>query len=233
MTSMKDGTPPALLRNFTHNRVLHQHVVPSHHRHARVAARPEKASASTVEHLEHGFSRVTGRYGFMEQPDAPRCSSAPGSSRASSTRRSSSAREPDLEPAPRDGALAYPPLRRADAETRRPRTRFFNIPPTASWKSALKSSFRRGFPCAIRAARPNFPGLCTSANFWPRHHCRHSWLPSVTTRRVWRSKLFDRPQKLAQSQLIWLLPLIGAAIVSSVLEDEDRREKGPPPGLGR
>jgi hypothetical protein len=56
---------------------------------------------------------------------------------------------------------------------------------------------------------------------------------AFTTRRVWRSKLFDRPQKLAQSQLIWLLPLIGAAIVSSVLEDEDRREKGPPPGLGR
>jgi hypothetical protein len=54
-----------------------------------------------------------------------------------------------------------------------------------------------------------------------------------TTRRVWRSKLFDRPQKMAQSQLIWLLPLIGAAIVASVLEDEDSREKGPPPGLGR
>ena len=54
-----------------------------------------------------------------------------------------------------------------------------------------------------------------------------------TTRRVWRSKLFDRPQKIAQSQLIWLLPLIGAVIVMSVLEDEDQREKGPPPGLGR
>jgi hypothetical protein len=27
--------------------------------------------------------------------------------------------------------------------------------------------------------------------------------------------------------------LIGAAIVASVLEDEDTREKGPPPGLGR
>jgi hypothetical protein len=54
-----------------------------------------------------------------------------------------------------------------------------------------------------------------------------------TTQRVWRSKLFDRPQKVAQSQLIWLLPLIGAAIVTSVLEDEVEREKGPPPGLGR
>ncbi len=53
------------------------------------------------------------------------------------------------------------------------------------------------------------------------------------TLRLWRSKLFDRPQKIAQSQLIWLLPLIGAVIVSSVLEDEDTRDKGPPPGLGR
>jgi hypothetical protein len=54
-----------------------------------------------------------------------------------------------------------------------------------------------------------------------------------TTLSVWRSKLFDRPQKIAQSQLIWLLPVIGAAIVMSVLQDEDAREKGPPPGLGR
>ncbi len=54
-----------------------------------------------------------------------------------------------------------------------------------------------------------------------------------TTLRVWRSKLFDRSQKVAQSQLIWLLPLIGAVIVLSVLEDEDKRDKGPPPGLGR
>ncbi len=54
-----------------------------------------------------------------------------------------------------------------------------------------------------------------------------------TTLRVWRSKLYDRSQKVAQSQLIWLLPLIGAVIVLSVLEDEAQREKGPPPGLGR
>lgn len=54
-----------------------------------------------------------------------------------------------------------------------------------------------------------------------------------TTLRVWRSKLFDRSQKVAQSQLIWLLPLIGAVIVLSVLQDEVEREKGPPPGLGR
>ena len=53
------------------------------------------------------------------------------------------------------------------------------------------------------------------------------------TRRVWRSDAFDRPQKMAQSKLIWLLPVVGAALVSSVLEDEDQRAKGPPAGLGR
>ena len=53
-----------------------------------------------------------------------------------------------------------------------------------------------------------------------------------TSFRVWKSQLFDRPQKSAQLKLIWLLPLIGAVLVSSVLEDEDRRDKGSPPGLG-
>jgi hypothetical protein len=38
---------------------------------------------------------------------------------------------------------------------------------------------------------------------------------------------------MAQSKLIWLLPLIGAALVLSVLDEEDERMKPPPPGLGR
>ncbi len=54
----------------------------------------------------------------------------------------------------------------------------------------------------------------------------------VTTR-VWRSQAFDRPQKMAQSKLIWMLPLIGAALVLSVLDEEDERIKPPPAGLGR
>jgi len=53
-----------------------------------------------------------------------------------------------------------------------------------------------------------------------------------TTLRVFRSRLFDRPQKMAQAKLIWLLPVIGACLVASVLEDEDRRDRGSPPGLG-
>jgi KUP system potassium uptake protein len=70
MTSMKDGTPPALLRNFTHNRVLHQHVVLLTIATTESPRVPESERLD-VDNLEHGFSRVTGRYGFMEQPDAP------------------------------------------------------------------------------------------------------------------------------------------------------------------
>jgi len=49
------------------------------------------------------------------------------------------------------------------------------------------------------------------------------------TARVWRSTLFEREQKLWQSKLIWLLPVLGAAIVFSVLaqEDESARQAKP------
>jgi KUP system potassium uptake protein len=70
MTASGDGTPPALLRNFMHNRVLHQHIVLLTIK-TTESARVAEADRFAVDHLEHGFSRVTGRYGFMEQPDAP------------------------------------------------------------------------------------------------------------------------------------------------------------------
>jgi KUP system potassium uptake protein len=71
MTSSKDGTPPAMLHNFLHNRVVHQHIVlltviTSD------AARVAEADRFTVEDMPNGFRRVIGRYGFMEQPDAPK-----------------------------------------------------------------------------------------------------------------------------------------------------------------
>jgi hypothetical protein len=49
------------------------------------------------------------------------------------------------------------------------------------------------------------------------------------TARVWRSTLYEREQKLWQSKLIWLLPVLGAAIVFSVLaqEDESSRQAKP------
>jgi KUP system potassium uptake protein len=70
MTAARDGTPPALLRNFMHNRVLHQHIVLLTVR-TTETARVAEPDRFEVEHLEHGFARITGRYGFMEQPDAP------------------------------------------------------------------------------------------------------------------------------------------------------------------
>jgi KUP system potassium uptake protein len=71
MVSSRDGTPPSLLHNFMHNRVVHQHIV------LLTVVTSESARVSeehrfSVEDLEHGFVRVIGRYGFMEQPDAPR-----------------------------------------------------------------------------------------------------------------------------------------------------------------
>ena len=70
MTSTREGTPPALLNNFMHNRVLHQHIVLLTIT-TQESARVPEHERFTVEHLDHGFSRLSGRYGFMEQPDAP------------------------------------------------------------------------------------------------------------------------------------------------------------------
>lgn len=70
MTGARDGTPPALLHNFLHNRVLHQNIV------LLTIVTDDTARISDderfkVEKLDHGFCRVVGRYGFMEQPDVP------------------------------------------------------------------------------------------------------------------------------------------------------------------
>jgi KUP system potassium uptake protein len=70
MTGARDGTPPALLHNFLHNRVLHQNIV------LLTIITDDTARISDderfkLERLDHGFCRIVGRYGFMEQPDAP------------------------------------------------------------------------------------------------------------------------------------------------------------------
>jgi KUP system potassium uptake protein len=70
MTGQVDGTPPALLHNFNHNHVLHESVV-----FLTIvtedAARIAESARVRVEVVAPGFWRVVGRYGFMEQPDAP------------------------------------------------------------------------------------------------------------------------------------------------------------------
>jgi len=70
MTSNLQGTPPTLLHNLQHNKVLHERVilltvVTSDIPHVSSDRRAE------VEPLGHGFYRLTLRYGFMEEPDVP------------------------------------------------------------------------------------------------------------------------------------------------------------------
>jgi KUP system potassium uptake protein len=70
MTSNLTGTPPTLLHNLQHNKVLHERVilltvVTSDVPHVTPGKRAE------VEDLGQGFYRLTLRYGFMEEPDVP------------------------------------------------------------------------------------------------------------------------------------------------------------------
>jgi putative copper export protein len=48
-----------------------------------------------------------------------------------------------------------------------------------------------------------------------------AWL----THRVFKSNLYERKQKIAQAQLIWLLPILGAGLVFSVLQQDSRAER--------
>jgi KUP system potassium uptake protein len=64
------GTPPALLHNLVHNKVLHERVVLLRVETEEVpVVAPEERVEVTP--LEHGFFRVVLRYGFTEDPDIP------------------------------------------------------------------------------------------------------------------------------------------------------------------
>ena len=70
MASNIEGTPPALMQNFLHNRVVHQRVV------LLTVVTQEVARISDSERidlreLQDGFVRMTVNYGFMDQPDIP------------------------------------------------------------------------------------------------------------------------------------------------------------------
>jgi hypothetical protein len=45
------------------------------------------------------------------------------------------------------------------------------------------------------------------------------------TVRVFRSRLYERRQKVLQVELIWLLPIVGAALVFSVLREDDTQRR--------
>lgn len=65
-----DGTPAALTHNFKHNKILHKRVVLLT---ILIEEIPfvEAENRVSVSELGEGFYRVIGRYGFMEEPDAP------------------------------------------------------------------------------------------------------------------------------------------------------------------
>jgi KUP system potassium uptake protein len=71
MTSSPAGTPPALLQNLMHNRVIHQRIVLMRLE-TSDSARVNELQRFELEELGDGFCRVTGHYGFMEQPDVPK-----------------------------------------------------------------------------------------------------------------------------------------------------------------
>ena len=55
-----------------------------------------------------------------------------------------------------------------------------------------------------------------------------AWL----TVRVFKSGLYERKQKIWQAQLIWLLPIIGAGMVFSVLQEDSKAEREASAHLG-
>jgi hypothetical protein len=48
-------------------------------------------------------------------------------------------------------------------------------------------------------------------------------LQTVATQRVWHTDLYDREQKVAQTRLIWFVPLIGAVLVLMMMRDARQR----------
>jgi hypothetical protein len=50
-------------------------------------------------------------------------------------------------------------------------------------------------------------------------------LQVVLTVRVWRAQSYDRGQKMAQTKLIWLLPVLGAVLVFSLMPDESETHR--------
>lgn len=64
------GTPPALLHNLKHNKVLHQHVAIVNVKTAEVPHVP-KDERITIEGKDLGFWRITLCFGFMDEPNVP------------------------------------------------------------------------------------------------------------------------------------------------------------------
>jgi KUP system potassium uptake protein len=70
MSSSSTGTPPALLHNLKHNRVLHERVVFLTIRTEEVPQVPAEERVRVAE-IGHGLWEVVLRYGFMEEAEVP------------------------------------------------------------------------------------------------------------------------------------------------------------------
>jgi KUP system potassium uptake protein len=70
MTTNPDGVPNALLHNLKHNKVLHERVVILSIITEDIPYVP-KEDYVWIENMNHGFWKITGHYGFKEQPDIP------------------------------------------------------------------------------------------------------------------------------------------------------------------
>lgn len=71
MASNANGVPAILLHHFKHNQVLHERMVLLTVLGLHVPEVPTEERVR-VQDLEHGFYRVTIRYGFMQSPEVPR-----------------------------------------------------------------------------------------------------------------------------------------------------------------
>ena len=71
MNGTAAGTPPALMHNLEHNKVLHERVVLLTVK-TKQAPYVEPEGRVTVEPLGHEFYRMIINYGFMEDPDIPK-----------------------------------------------------------------------------------------------------------------------------------------------------------------
>jgi KUP system potassium uptake protein len=71
LTGHPGATPSALLHNLKHNKVLHEHNVIMNVVTDDLPRVPEKDRIS-IERLSNDFSRMTLRFGFMEEPNVPR-----------------------------------------------------------------------------------------------------------------------------------------------------------------
>jgi KUP system potassium uptake protein len=70
LTGDPAGTPPALLHNIKHNKVVHERTILLTILTEDVPYTAERERL-TVKALDQGFCRVVARYGFMESPDVP------------------------------------------------------------------------------------------------------------------------------------------------------------------